>query len=90
LGLSKEKKERLNLFVLMFSLNSISLLSHRNINETSMDCYSAIVFGSFKREKREIEFISFGGSEATPFDGLFQGGRFAPPKRKLFNLYNVS
>jgi len=34
--------------------NSISITSHENINETSTTHRSAIVFGSFKREKREV------------------------------------
>ncbi len=57
LGFSKEKKERLNNLFLCFSLNSISITSHKHINETSTTFHSAIVFGSLKREKREIEFI---------------------------------
>jgi hypothetical protein len=36
-------------------------MSCKNINETSVDCHSAIVFGSLKREKREVEYFYFGG-----------------------------
>jgi len=36
-------------------INSISIISHKNINETSTTFHSAILFGFIKREKREIE-----------------------------------
>jgi len=62
LGLPNHKKERLNNLFLCFSLNSISIISHKNINETSTTFHSAIVFGSLKREKREIEYFYFGGA----------------------------
>ncbi len=32
-------------------------MSHKNINETSTTFHSAIVFGSLKREKREVEYL---------------------------------
>jgi len=41
----------------MFSLNSISIMSHKNNHETSTTFHSAILFGFIKREKREIKFI---------------------------------
>jgi len=42
---------------LCFSFNSISITSHKNINETSTTFHSAIVFGSLKWQIIEIEFI---------------------------------